>query len=44
MFRAVLVPNDLGVVDFQGACLEQAGQGYVLHRREGAMRLVRTRG
>lgn len=31
-FRAVLVPNDLGVVNFQGACLEQVKEGFVLHR------------
>lgn len=35
-FRAVLVPNDLGVVDFRNACFEVAKDGpdgeYVLHR------------
>lgn len=42
-FRAVLIPNDIGVVDFQGACLEQAAQGFVLHRTEGDMRFVAER-
>ncbi|MDB5724759.1 MAG: putative secreted protein [Novosphingobium sp.] len=46
-FRAVLVPNDIGVVDFQDACLEQARtgneEGYVLHRAEGDMRFAAER-
>jgi hypothetical protein len=41
--RVVLTPNDLGTVDFQGACLEAQGDGYVLHREGGDMRLVRRR-
>lgn len=35
--RVTLTPNDLGMVDFEGACLEAAGQGVVLHRAEGDM-------
>jgi hypothetical protein len=35
-FRAVLTPNDLGVVDFRNACFEATRDGpageYVLHR------------
>lgn len=34
---ATLTPNDLGMVDFEGACLEAAEQGFVLHRKEGDM-------
>lgn len=41
-FRAVLVPNDIGVVDFQGACLTRQGERYVLRRAEGEMRFVRS--
>lgn len=41
--RVVLTPNDLGSVDFQGACLEAQGDAYVLHREGGDMRLVRRR-
>lgn len=37
----VLTPNDLGVVDFQGACLEPTDDGVVLHRKEGDMRFRR---
>jgi hypothetical protein len=39
--RVVLTPNDLGTVDFQGACLEAQGDGFVLHREGGDMRLTR---
>ena len=39
--NVVLTPNDLGVVDFHGACLEAQGTGYVLHRDIGDMRFVR---
>ncbi len=39
-FRAILVPNDIGVVDFQDACLERTDRGFVLHRAEGEMRFV----
>lgn len=41
-FRAELVPNDIGLVDFQGTCLTQQGDRYVLHRAEGEMRFVRS--
>jgi hypothetical protein len=41
--RVVLMPNDLGTVEFQGACLEAQGDGFVLHRDGGEMRLVRGR-
>ena len=41
--RVTLTPNDLGTVNFQGACLEANGDGYVLHRDGGEMRLVRGR-
>lgn len=43
-FRAVLVPNDIGVVDFQAACLTRDGERYVLRRAEGAMSFVRSPG
>ena len=39
--RAIIVPNDIGVVDFDGACLEKTERGATLHRVEGDMRLVR---
>ncbi|MET0178943.1 MAG: hypothetical protein ABW194_00480, partial [Novosphingobium sp.] len=42
MLRAEIVPNDIGVVDFTGACLEKAAKAFVLHRREGDMRFVRA--
>ena len=41
-FRAVLVPNDIGVVNFQGACLEAKDGGFVLHRAEGDMKFRRV--
>jgi hypothetical protein len=41
-FRAVLIPNDIGTVNFQGACLEAKGDHFVLHRREGDMRFRRV--
>lgn len=37
-----LKPNDLGVVDFDGACLERQGEAYALERRGGTMRFLRT--
>lgn len=43
-FRAELVPNDIGVVDFRGACLSLQGDRYVLRRAEGEMRFVRSPG
>jgi hypothetical protein len=42
-FRAVLIPNDIGTVDFQSACLERSASGFVLHRSEGDMRFVADR-
>ena len=39
--RAIIVPNDIGVVDFDGACAEKTEGGVTLHRREGDMRFVR---
>lgn len=38
-----LVPNDMGVVDFQGACLSASGDRFVLRRREGELRFARVR-
>lgn len=43
-FRAELVPNDIGVVDFRGACLTRQGDRYVLRREGGEMRFVRNPG
>lgn len=42
--RVTLIPNDLGVVDMQGACAERTGHGITLHRREGDIRFVRSGG
>ena len=42
--RAIIVPNDIGVVDFDGACAEQTERGLTLHRAEGEMRFVRLDG
>lgn len=39
--RAIIVPNDIGVVNFEGACLEKTERGVVLHRAEGDMRFAR---
>ncbi|MDG2003618.1 MAG: hypothetical protein P8J20_09840 [Novosphingobium sp.] len=41
-WRFVLTPNDLGVADFQGACLKREENGYVLERKGGTMRFVRS--
>lgn len=41
--RAIIVPNDIGVVDFDGACAEKTQRGLTLHRTEGDMRFVRLR-
>jgi hypothetical protein len=38
----VLTPNDLGLVDFQGACLRREETRYLLERGEGEMRFVRA--
>lgn len=39
--RAIIVPNDIGVVDFDGACLEKTDRGAKLRRVEGEMRFVK---
>lgn len=39
--RAIIVPNDLGIVDFDAACAERTDAGLILHRPEGDMRFVR---
>ena len=36
--RVTLIPNDIGVVDMDGACLEQTDNGAVLHRKDGDLR------
>ena len=36
--RVNLIPNDIGVVDMESACIEKAGRGIVLHRKEGDLR------
>ncbi|HKR91376.1 hypothetical protein [Novosphingobium sp.] len=41
---AILTPNDLGTVDFEGACLEAMEKGVILHRKEGDMHFVRDGG
>lgn len=35
--RMVLTPNDLGVVNFEGACLDAKDDIVILHRKEGDM-------
>jgi hypothetical protein len=42
--RAIIVPNDIGVVDFDDACAEKTERGITLHRAEGDMRFVRLGG
>ena len=39
--RAIIVPNDIGVIDFRNACLEATERGATLHRVEDTMRFVR---
>ncbi|SKB76517.1 hypothetical protein [Sphingopyxis flava] len=39
--RIAIIPNDMGIVDFKGACVERTEQGAVLHRAEGDMHFVR---
>lgn len=39
--RVIIVPNDMGIVDFEGACAEKTERGLTLHRTEGDMRFVR---
>lgn len=38
-----LVPNDMGIVDFDGACATASDDGVILHRAEGEMRFARIR-
>ena len=42
--RVIIRPNDIGVVDFDGACAEKTERGLTLHRAEGRMRFVRLGG
>ncbi|MBA3942826.1 MAG: hypothetical protein C0520_16615 [Sphingopyxis sp.] len=42
--RVTIVPNDIGVVNFEGACAEKTDRGVTLHRAEGDMRFVRLGG
>lgn len=42
--RVIIVPNDIGVVNFEGACAEKTERGLTLHRAEGDMRFVRLGG
>ena len=42
--RVIIRPNDIGVVDFEGACAEKTERGLTLHRAEGRMRFVRLGG
>ena len=44
MKRVIIEPNDIGVVDFEGACAEKTERGVTLHRAEGDMRFVRLGG
>ncbi|WP_156416977.1 hypothetical protein [Sphingopyxis sp. H050] len=39
--RVIIVPNDMGIVDFEGACAEKTERGLTLHRTEGDMRFIR---
>jgi len=39
--RVTIVPNDMGVVNFEGACAEKSEGGLTLHRAEGDMRFRR---
>jgi hypothetical protein len=40
--NVLLTPNDLGVVDLQGACLEARDLAFFLKRGGGEMRFVRA--
>jgi hypothetical protein len=42
--RVIIRPNDIGVVDFDGACAEKTERGLTLHRTEGRMQFVRLGG
>lgn len=39
--RVIIVPNDIGAVNFESACAEKTERGLTLHRAEGDMRFVR---
>lgn len=39
--RVIIVPNDLGLVNFENACAEKTDRGLTLHRTQGRMRFVR---
>ena len=41
--HVVLTPNDLGLVDFQGECLEARDKALFLRRGGGEMRFIRQR-
>lgn len=40
--HARLVPNDMGTVDFQGACLSASDNRFILRRPEGELRFARV--
>lgn len=40
--RVIIVPNDMGVVDFEGACADKTERGLTLHRAAGEMRFVQV--
>lgn len=42
--RVTIIPNDIGVVNFEGACAEKTERGITLHRTEGDMRFIRLGG
>lgn len=42
--RVIIVPNDIGVANFENACAEKTDRGLTLHRAEGEMRFVRMGG
>lgn len=41
--RIMMTPNDLGIVNFEAACLEAQADTVILHRKEGDMRFRRLR-
>jgi len=41
--RIAIIPNDMGIVDFNGACVEKTLDGVILHRAEGDMRFAPLR-
>ncbi|ALC11949.1 hypothetical protein [Sphingopyxis sp. 113P3] len=41
--RIAIIPNDMGIVDFNGACVEKTQDGVILHRAEGDMRFAPLR-